>query len=266
MMTTLVQLRACGNKVRLASYSWMILILAALYCPAALQATAQPLVWDAISKEYAAKLGETNIYFTFTATNLSSEEVLIRAVRGSCGCTIPKLPALPWRIGPGASGQMEVLVDIRGKRGNLSKVVSVDSSAGLSLLAVNVKIPENRELNLQLAKADRQAVFKNECATCHVYPTFGKTGEALYTAACGICHESDHRASMVPDFKALLKPTDANYWETWVRKGKEGSLMPAFARSEGGPLDDAQIKSLVEYLTKHVSKELLDLGNPFAGP
>jgi cytochrome c553 len=240
----------------------LFLLVTALFFVQTVRIAAQsPLVWDAVSKEYSAKIGETNIYFTFTATNLSSADVVVTAVRGSCGCTIPKVPPLPWRLGPGTHGEIQVLVDIRGKHGTLSKVVSVDTSNGFSLLAVNVKIPEDRSRNMQMAAADRQAVFKYDCASCHVYPTYGKMGEALYQTACGICHESDHRASMVPDLKALTKPTNPAYWDTWIRKGKEGSLMPAFANTEGGPLNDEQVKSLVEYLSKKFTA--LDLGNPF---
>lgn len=239
---------------------WTIFI-AALFTFQTLRVGAQPLVWDAVSKEHSAKVGETNVQFTFVVTNISPAEVFIRAVRTSCGCTVARIPTLPWRIGPGTNEQMEVVVDIRGKRGVLSKVISVDSSGGFSLLSVNVKIPEDRSLNLQLAKADRQAVFKNDCASCHSYPTLGKTGEPLFQAACGICHEAEHRATMVPDLKTLAKPTNHDYWEAWVRRGKEGSLMPAFAKAYGGPLDDDQIKSLVDYLAKKFAH--LDLGNPF---
>jgi hypothetical protein len=46
---------------------------------------------------------------------------------------------------------------------------------------------------------------------------------------------------------------DAAYWEKWIREGGEGTLMPAFAKAQGGPLDDAQVSSLVRYLTEHLS-------------
>ena len=228
----------------------------------------QPLVWDATSKKYDAQKGETNAFFAFNVTNASPAEVVVSAVRTSCGCTIAKVPTLPWRLAPNASGQMEIKVDLRGKRGLLSKIVSVDSSAGLSLLTVNVNIPEPdpREMNRMLAQADRQAVFRNDCVTCHVRPAIGKTGGALYSAACGVCHEAEHRATMVPDLKALNKPTDLNYWDTWVRFGKPGTLMPAFSKASGGPLEDDQVESLVAYLTDHFRPpRSSDFGDPFAG-
>lgn len=227
----------------------------------------QSLAWDATAKRYDAQKGETNALFTFNVTNVAPAEVVVSAVRTSCGCTLAKVPTLPWHLAPNANGQMEVVVDLRGKRGLLSKIISVDTSAGLSLLTVNVNIPEPdpREMNQMLALADRQAVFKNDCATCHVRPAIGKSGEHLYQAACGICHESDHRASMVPDLKALKKTTDRSYWDTWVKLGKPGSLMPAFSKPQGGPLDDEQIDSLVTYLTESFRPaRSSDFGDPFA--
>jgi mono/diheme cytochrome c family protein len=117
-------------------------------------------------------------------------------------------------------------------------------------LAVKVNIPEDARIkNQMLALADRHAIFKGDCASCHVQPAAGLKGEALFHTACGICHEAPHRASMVPDLKGLNKPVDFDYWHTWISKGKEQTLMPGFAKSEGGPLDEEQVLSLTEFLT-----------------
>jgi hypothetical protein len=53
---------------------------------------------------------------------------------------------------------------------------------------------------------------------------------------------------MVPDLTKLKVPTDREFWRTWITYGKPGSLMPAFATSQGGPLSDMQIASLAAYL------------------
>jgi cytochrome c553 len=248
-----------------AGLNFKLLLTALLFCGAGL-ASAQPLVWDATAKAYDAKPGDTNANFVFTVTNISPADVVINAVRTSCGCTVAKLPPLPWRLGPTNNGQIEISVDLRGKRGALSKIITVDASSGTLLLTVNVNIPEpdGREINRMMAQADRQAIFRSDCAACHVQPTLGRKGEPLYTAACGICHDAEHRASMVPDLKALAKPTDAPYWRSWITHGKPGSLMPAFAKLAGGPLDDAQIESLVDYLTQRSRPHsVFELGNPF---
>ena len=42
--------------------------------------------------------------------------------------------------------------------------------------------------------------------------------------------------------------TNADFWKTWISQGKPHTAMPGFAASEGGPLTDMQILSLVKYL------------------
>ncbi|HKS37958.1 MAG TPA: DUF1573 domain-containing protein [Verrucomicrobiae bacterium] len=222
--------------------------------------TPSPLVWDAEIKEYTARPGETNVQLTFNLTNTAPSEVLINDVRTSCGCTVVRLPEYPWRLAAGTNGQIHVTADLRGKRGLLHKLVYVYTAAyGVKPLTIKVNIPDpapgamaDRSRNLQIAAADRQAVFKNDCAKCHSEPAIGKKGAELYTAACAICHDAEHRLAMVPDLRALNHPTNRDHWKTWVIHGKPGTLMPAFAKSEGGPLTDEQIDSLADYLAEHV--------------
>ena len=222
------------------------------------------LAWDGESKEFAAKPGDTNASFTFNLTNISPAEVVINGVRTSCGCTVARLPqALPWPVGPGTNGPIAVNVNLVGKVGTVVKTITVDTSAGAKVLMVKVAIPApnpvaaagnmDRMRNAQIALADKQAVFKGDCAKCHAESGKGKSGQELYVAVCGICHDAAHRASMVPDLHALKHPTDAALWRKWIVSGKTGSLMPAFSQTEGGPLNDEQINSLVDYLTKTIS-------------
>jgi len=226
----------------------------------------EPLVFDQMLKDYTPKMGETNAHFTFSLTNVSSSEVVINNVRTSCGCTVANLPSKPWRLPAGASGEFGVVVDLRGKFGTLVKSVFVDSSIGtnamltLKPLTVRVILPnlaaeangmDNRQRNMMMALADRQAVFRNDCASCHVTPAMGKTGKALYDAACGVCHDSLNRATMVSDLRALPLHPDREYWLKWITLGRPGSLMPSFAQAEGGPLNDDQIDSLVGFLVSN---------------
>ena len=55
---------------------------------------------------------------------------------------------------------------------------------------------------------------------------------------------------MVADLHNLKTPPNAEYWKFFIVNGKPGTLMPAFAQAHGGPLSDAQVASLVEYLVK----------------
>ena len=215
------------------------------------------LAFDSLLKTATATNGETKAEFSFAVTNLSSDDVVVSRVQTSCGCTAAQLPSQPWTLKPGDSGKIGVTVDLTGKYGTINKTATVISSAGSFPLYVRITLPAldspgvrmgDRSRNLQIAAVDRQAVFRGDCATCHVTPTLGKTGHELYDTACGICHEAANRASMVPVLHALNKPTDAAYWTQWIQNGKEHTFMPAFALKSGGILSDVQIQSLVDYL------------------
>src|SRR6185369_13062625 len=156
----------------------------------------------------------------------------------------------------------------RGKTGAISKLLTVNSTAGSKILTLNVNIPAasanptpaianpnlnpdpnpnpplpsksasnmDRARNQQASTQDRQVVFKGECASCHSTPTVGKFGHELYQAGCAICHDAEHRAQMVPDLHSLKPALDAEQWKQWITASKPGSMMPAFAKVHGGPL------------------------------
>jgi len=217
----------------------------------------QALAWDAQTRDLRAQDGQQSVDFRFALTNVWTNAVTITGTRTSCGCTVAKLPETPWVIAPGQRGEISGTMNLIGKSGTIVKTVTVLSDVGSVLLNVKVQIapPEpgrlrdaDRQRNLAVAAADRQAVFRGECASCHVAPTVGKKGAELYATACGICHDAEHKASMVPDLRALKHPTDRGYWAHWVRNGKPGSLMPAFDLQQGGILDEAQMASLADHL------------------
>lgn len=218
------------------------------------------LAWDAEMKEATVAHTQAVAELVFYFTNVSPSEVSINNVGTSCGCTVPRLPTLPWKIPAGTSAVLPVAMSVAGKSGMVFKTLTINTDKGWKMLSVKTTIkppppqmsPGGREQNQLLAKADRQAVFKGDCASCHVEKAIGKMGKDLFEAACSICHEAEHRATMVPDLHALKTETNAEYWKAWVEFGKEGSLMPAFAQKHGGPLSDQQIASLVDYLVKAI--------------
>jgi mono/diheme cytochrome c family protein len=231
--------------------------------PGAAAATSQPmdafLKWEGDRKETTVTNGTVEAYFSFTVTNISTTNVVVTAANGSCMCTVAKLPDLPWTIAPGAGGEIKAVMNLVGKSGQVPKVISVVTDKGTKMLTVTANIlppvaaPQmtaaDREKNMKAATADRQAVFKGDCAKCHAEPAKGKMGQQLFVSVCGVCHESDHRASMVPNLHTIAQETNAEFWRNWILHGKPGSLMPAFSQAEGGILTDAQVTSLVNYLT-----------------
>jgi cytochrome c5 len=222
----------------------------------------EPLAWDAVTKTYEAKAGETEAKFFFSATNISAADVQVERIQTSCGCTIAEIPSQPWILKPHQDGKINVTVNLAGKIGTLAKWITVYFSNGdPKVLTIKLILPENSSMqrlrNQQIAQMDRQKVFQDsQCARCHAEPTRGKTGKELFTAACGICHESEHRATMVPDLHALKHPTDQAYWKHWITEGKPGSLMPGFGAELGGPLDSKQIDSLVDYIWNSIAHDV----------
>ncbi len=84
----------------------------------------------------------------------------------------------------------------------------------------------------------------------YVPPTEVVEFAPLYALHCSGCHGADGvlgpaRALHDPLYLALV-PTEV--LDRKIRAGVAGTPMPAFARSEGGPLTDAQVKALVEGL------------------
>jgi len=222
-------------------------------------APAHPLVWDAMEKTYAPKPDERIVAFAFTVTNTSDRPLRIYDIRPSCGCTTVELPRSPWILAPGEKGEVRGTVDITGKPGELAKMLYASSVPGTQTLTMILNVPEPdpsaRTSNQQLALADRQAVFRGTCASCHAEPAKGLMGAELFAAACAICHASDRRATMVPDLEVARGPRDRAFWQKWISEGKEGTLMPAFAAPHGGPLSEEQVASLVDYVNGQFPSE-----------
>jgi len=215
------------------------------------------LAFDAEAKEYNAKPDELDIPFSFYVTNVSTNEVVINSVHTSCGCTVAQLPSLPWKIAPGEHGEIKVKMDVRGKTGQITKTITLSTSHGMKILAATAHVPfpdmmtttpEERQRNQLIARANRQIVFKGDCARCHATPAIGKMGAELYKATCAVCHDAKNRASMVPDLRNPPRPNSREYWANIIMFGKPDTLMPAHAKASGGILDDEQIFSLVEYM------------------
>jgi mono/diheme cytochrome c family protein len=219
------------------------------------------LRFDAEEKKASITNGTPEAHFTFSVTNISSAEVVINYITGSCQCTVAQMPSTPWKLAPKEIGQFTAVMQMAGTPvgGTKFKTLTVGSEKGIKVLNVSTTVlPEPPEMdrtnNLKLAMADRQAVFRGDCIRCHVTPAkdasgHDKMGQDLYTAVCGICHEAEHRASFVPNLHQLPEPTSAEFWRNWIMHGKPGTLMPAFANVESGILNDEQIESLVQFLS-----------------
>ncbi len=186
------------------------------------------LAWASLTQQTNVPDGTEQAHFVFSFTNIAIAAdvtlvtnnadmakvtaitnavtpvpVTILGVRPSCSCTVAELPPLPWTIQPGDGGEFGASVDVRGRSGTQIKTVTVSTDKGSKDLQMVITIlppvvpvltDADRARDLEIAKADRQAVFKTDCATCHAKNIEGKYGKALYDAVCAICHDADQRA------------------------------------------------------------------------
>jgi mono/diheme cytochrome c family protein len=216
--------------------------------------------WSVFSgRKYTSKATvNTNISVATVTNSINPAPVTILNVHPSCGCTTAELPPVPWLLAPGTNAVIRVNVNLAGKSGIVFKSVTVTTDKGKTDLMLRINIQpappakpmseEERARGIAASKIDRQAVFKGECASCHVRNVQGQYGQQLFAAICSVCHEASPRATMVPDLHQLKDPTSEEFWRTWITSGKAGTLMPAFATAQGGPLNDMQIASLAVYL------------------
>lgn len=221
--------------------------------------TPHPLVWDAMQKSAAPKFEDGVARFEFHVTNTSKRQVMVYYVRPSCGCTTVDAPRMPWTLAPGARGTVKATVDFLGKEGEIAKDLLVGTVEGIQTLMMVIQVPPMdsamRERNQVLAATNRQAVFKGQCAACHAAPAESRFGDDLFEAVCATCHQSKHRAAMVPDLNVAKEKRDGAWWTRWVEEGRAGTLMPGFAQKHGGPLSEPQVESLVEYLRANFPAE-----------
>lgn len=215
------------------------------------------LAWanDEMATNILAGSGSAHGVFYFT--NISHVPVVIQDVQPTCGCTTIQAPNLPWKIPPGHDGQFGVTVNLLGKAREQTKFVYVQTDKGFKVLAFKLNIlppvlpfqaVADRSRALALAKIDRQAVFHGACAACHLKAGESQDGRTLYYAMCSICHEGRNRVATKTDLYAIKTPTNVTFWIDWIAHSQPGSLMPAFAINNGGPLSETQIANIARYL------------------
>lgn len=62
----------------------------------------------------------------FTFTNTGDNPLILDRCKGSCGCTVPQCPKEP--IAPGATGEIEVKFNSKGKKNKQTKTVTINAN------------------------------------------------------------------------------------------------------------------------------------------
>ena len=101
------------------------------------------------------KEGE-KVKHTFKFKNTGSEPLIISNAKGSCGCTVPKWPSEP--IAPGASSQIEVEFDSKGKPGKQTKRVTVTANTVPAQMFLNISGDVQKDPNAPATPATSSTI------------------------------------------------------------------------------------------------------------
>jgi hypothetical protein len=146
------------------------------------------------------------------------------------------------RLKPGEKGEIRVSVDVRGKQGYISKTVTVDTNDPKNPVStLFLKMYLKDRVHMDHYKATE--IFGDKCRECHVDQGRGVKGWDLFKADCFMCHNAGKNSSLT---EMSRKPE--KYLIRIIREGVENTVMPGWEKKSGGPLDDAEINSLIELI------------------
>jgi hypothetical protein len=146
------------------------------------------------------------------------------------------------RLKPGEKGEIRVSVDVRGKQGYISKTINVytnDPKEPVSTLTVKMYLKDR--VHMDTYKATE--LFGEKCRECHVDKGRGMRGWDLFKADCFMCHNAGKNASLT---EMSRKPEE--YLIRIIRKGVDNTVMPGWEKRSGGPLDEDDIRSLIDLI------------------
>ena len=176
----------------------------------------------------------------FEFSNTGDTDLLIEKVVATSGST--KAVASSKELKPGEKGSIRVAIDMRGKKGFFSKTVDVytnDPINPVTTLSMKIHIKDQ----IHLGQYNAQEIFTEKCSECHVDNGKGKTGWDLFKADCFMCHNAGKNTSL----STMSKKPRADMLKS-IREGVNNTLMPGFDQKNGGPLDEAEIRSLIELI------------------
>lgn len=185
---------------------------------------------------------------TFRFRNDGAGKVRIVKTETSCGCTTAT-GALK-EYAPGEQGEMEVVVDTKGKKGIIVKTVTVmmeNNEAATAELSLTMKLEPPPHPKMEKV---RNLNAEAACKTCHLENGQGQSGVFLYHRVCSQCHGKKG----VGGFARALN--DAEWQQrvddAYIRKVIQGGLpeqgMPSFVDEVTPPLTEEQVGSLIKYI------------------
>jgi hypothetical protein len=95
------------------------------------------MVFDTYEHDFGTMDEGDAVTHVFSFTNTGSEPLILDKCKGSCGCTVPKCPKEP--IAPGASGEIEVKFNSKGKKNSQTKTVTINANTDPGQTILKIK-------------------------------------------------------------------------------------------------------------------------------
>lgn len=93
--------------------------------------------FDKLEFDYGVIDAGEKVNHKYKFTNTGSEPLIISNAKGSCGCTVPNWPKEP--IPPGATSEIDVVFDSKGKKGKQSKRVTITANTSPAQTFLTIK-------------------------------------------------------------------------------------------------------------------------------
>ena len=176
----------------------------------------------------------------FEFSNTGDTDLLVEKIVPTSGST--KAAASSNEIKPGEKGSIRVVIDMRGKKGFFVKTIDVYTNDPITpVTTLSLKISVKDQLHMDQYKAAE--IFSEKCRECHVDQGIGKSGWDLFKADCFMCHNAGKNTSL----STMSKKPRAEMLKS-ITEGVDNTLMPGFDVRNGGPLNDSEIKSLIDLI------------------
>jgi cytochrome c5 len=184
---------------------------------------------------------------TFKFKNDGLGKVKIGDTESSCGCTTASAALKEYAAGE--AGEMEVVVDTKGKKGIIVKTVTLTlennafEKVELSL-AMKLEPPPHPPLG-----DVRNINTEPFCKRCHLESAEGQSGIFLFHRVCSQCHGKKGTGGFGIAFNNAKwqKIEDARIKKV-IKAGVADKFMPSFVDGVTPPLTEEQVDSLVQYI------------------
>lgn len=215
-----------------------------------------PTIW---AEQRVRDVGEvktdSSVGASFILYNKGGKYLRILDVQTSCGCTVASVSKKV--LAPGDYAEIQATMDTSLKQGKVIKKISVRSNdparPELDLYIQGQVLASKMAGHAFIKAKDPLALFKGTCATCHVQKGRGKTGKALFQADCAMCHGATAQGHKPAGPSLLNGAWESEAYRQQMRaviaNGSPNSpQMPPFSQAKGGPLNEDEIDSLVNFL------------------